>query len=189
MLQASGEKMAKSVGNIAPLHEVLDEDGRDAVIMFFLGGHYRQPIDFADAPMQQAAANVKAVREVARSLRPGPSPPELREHRDRFFGALADDFHTPRALAALFGWIGESRRAAGAPPGDADLREMLAVIGLEGLLEAPPAPPDAVVGLAEERLAARERGEFARADELREALATQGWEVRDTSDGFELLPR
>ena len=69
-----GEKMAKSVGNITSLADALAEHGRDAVIMFFVSGHYRQPIQFDDTTMAQAAANVRRVREAARRLVPGPSP-------------------------------------------------------------------------------------------------------------------
>ena len=46
MIQLTGEKMAKSAGNIAPLHEVIGQYGRDAVVMYSIGGHYRQPLAF-----------------------------------------------------------------------------------------------------------------------------------------------
>ncbi|MDX6359436.1 MAG: cysteinyl-tRNA synthetase, partial [Nocardioidaceae bacterium] len=120
MLQMSGEKMAKSVGNIAALAEVLDEHGRDTVLMLFTGAHYRQPMQFDDTTLAQAAASVRRVREAARRLTQGPTPPELAVLKDRFFAALADDFNTPAALAAVFDWVKEAnRRKAGT--GDADL--------------------------------------------------------------------
>ena len=48
MLRFTGEKMSKSVGNIATIREVLDEWGRETLLVFFLGGHWRKPIDFSD---------------------------------------------------------------------------------------------------------------------------------------------
>jgi len=188
MLELAAEKMAKSVGNIAPLHEVLDEWGRDTLIMFFCGAHYRQPIDFAPEPLAQARALVGRLRETGRRLGSGPSPPELAPLRARFFAALGDDFNTPAALAALWEWVRAANRAESGVGGE-DLREMLGVLALANLLDEPAAQaPAEVVALAAARLAARDGGDYARADELRERIAAAGWSVRDTSDGFELVP-
>ncbi len=188
MLELGAEKMAKSVGNIAPLHEVLDEHGRDAVVLFFCGAHYRQPIDFGAAPLAQARANVARLRELARKLVDGSSPPEFAPLRERFFASLADDYNTPAALAVLWEWVREAFRRS-EPTGAGDLREMLGVLGLANLLDAAPAqaPPE-VVALAQEREQARSARDFARADELRDAIAAAGWVVRDGADGFELFP-
>jgi cysteinyl-tRNA synthetase len=185
MLQAFGEKMAKSVGNIAPLHEILDAFGRDAVIMYLCGAHYRQPMAFGDEPLRQAQASVARVRDAA--VAPGDSPPDLRPLRERFLAALSDDFNTPEALAAMFEWIREANRREG-PVGDADLRAMLDVLGLENLLDGAPQAPGELVALAERRAAARAAGDFERADELRAEIARSGWEVRDVPAGFELSP-
>jgi cysteinyl-tRNA synthetase len=185
MLAATdGEKMSKSVGNISPLHEVLDEHGRDAVILYLASAHYRQPIAYGPEPLAQAAAGVQRIRDAARRLVAGDSPPELQPLRERFFGALADDFNTPSALAAMWEWIREANRRE-QPIGDRDLREMLGVLGLENLFEVAGAPP-AVVALAEARQSARAAGDFARADELRARIEAAGWSVRDTPSGFEL---
>jgi cysteinyl-tRNA synthetase len=185
MLQMGGEKMAKSVGNITSLVDALAEHGRDAVIMFFVAGHYRQPIQFDETTMAQAAANVRRVREAARRLAPGPSPPALAPLKERVFDALADDFNTPIALAAVFDWVREAnRREPGL--GDADLREMLGVLALDNLLDVGPADgePDAAAReLLAQREAARAQRDFAEADRLRDELAAQGWQVRDSADG------
>jgi cysteinyl-tRNA synthetase len=190
MLQMGGEKMAKSVGNITSLADALAEHGRDAVIMFFVGGHYRQPIQFDDTTMAQAAANVRRVREAARRLAPGPSPEDLAPLKERFFAALADDFNTPTALAAVFDWIREAnRRDPGT--GDADLREMLQTFALDNLLDVSAddgEPDDGALALLERREAARAVRDFAEADRLRDELAAQGWQVRDSADGPQLVP-
>jgi cysteinyl-tRNA synthetase len=190
MLELGGKRMGKSVGNMALLHEVLDEYGRDAVVLYFSGAHYRQPIAFGPEQLARAAATVAGIRDVGRRLTGAPSPPEMAPLRDRFFVALADDFNTPTALAAVFDWIREANRRAG-PVGGAALREMLGVLGLANLLDpdgAPPAPEE-VVALAGERRAARAARDFARADELRDCVQALGWSIRDVGDGFELLPR
>jgi cysteinyl-tRNA synthetase len=187
MIQFTGEKMAKSVGNVAMLHEVLDEYGPETVVMYLISGHYRQPLAFSTAALEQAQANIKRIREAGRRLSPGDSPAELNALRDRFFEALARDFNTAEALSALNEWLRQAAGQAGAT-GDAHLREMLAVLGLESLLAPGEQAPGDVQELARERERARAGRDFAEADRLREEIAALGWEVRDGSGGFELLP-
>jgi cysteinyl-tRNA synthetase len=107
--------------------------------------------------------------------------------RERFFAALAEDFNTPGALAAVFDWVGEANRRSDV--GSADLREMLGVLGLENLLDANGAEaPAELVALVEARTAAREARDWAEADRLRDEARSRGWEIRDGPDGPELLP-
>ena len=75
MIQFTGEKMAKSVGNIALLHEVVEQYGPEAVVMYLISGHYRQPLAFSDAALEQARANVDRIREAGRKLGPGQTAP------------------------------------------------------------------------------------------------------------------
>jgi len=112
--------------------------------------------------------------------------------RDAFFDALARDFNTPAAMASLFEWVREANRR-GAGVGDADLREMLQVLGLDSLrpLEAhgdvaaidPQAP-----ALLAQREQARAARDFQTADQIREQLLERGWEIRDGPDGPKLFP-
>ena len=188
MVRLGSDKMSKSVGNIFVLHEALEAYGRDTLIMYFCGGHYRQPVEFDDDRMDEAAARVRRIREAARRLAPGASPEWSSPLRDRFFDALADDFNAPRALAAVFDWVRESNRSH-PPVGDADLREMLAVLGLDNLLESERvAVPDEARELADARERARSERDYAAADGLRDELRAIGWDVRDGPDGPELLP-
>jgi cysteinyl-tRNA synthetase len=193
MIQATGEKMAKSVGNIAPLHEVVKRWGREAVVMYLVGGHYRQPLAFSDAELEDADRRVTRIREAMRRLRQGePSPPEMALHKDAFFAALAEDFNTPKALASLFEWVREANRRE-QPAGDFDLIEMLTVLGLQDLqpLRAggdPEAIDPEAYELAQERERARRERDFARADMLREQIKARNWEVRDGPEGPELIP-
>jgi cysteinyl-tRNA synthetase len=188
MIQFTGEKMAKSVGNIALLGEVLERYGSETVVMYLISGHYRQPLAFSEAALAQAEANVKRIREAGRRLSAGPSPDALDRLRDRFFDALARDFATPEALSIINEWISEATSPLWDAPGDAHLREMLGVLGLESLLAPPAQAPDSVHDLAEQRERARAARDFTAADRLREEIAALGWEVRDGAGGFELLP-
>jgi cysteinyl-tRNA synthetase len=186
MLQLASEKMSKSVGNIRGLGEVIDAVGGEVLVLYFSGGHYRQPIAFSDERLEDAARAAARIREAGRRLVPGDSPEDLAEHRDAFFDALADDFNTARALAALYAWIREANQREGV--GDAHLREMLEVLGLEALLEDAEGPPAEAVELAGRRAEARATRDFAESDRLRDELRGMGWEVRDGPEGQELVP-
>jgi cysteinyl-tRNA synthetase len=188
MLRQSEAKMAKSVGNVFLLGEALDHWGRDPLIMYFVSGHYRQPVEFDDERMEQAAASVRRIKEAARKLVPGSSPSWSAELKSRFFDALAEDFNTPRALAAVFEWVTEANRSS-EPVGSGDLREMLGVLALENLLEPEQVEiPAEVQELADARERARRDRDFDQADRLREQLGELGWEVRDGAQGPELRP-
>jgi cysteinyl-tRNA synthetase len=186
MLQLASEKMSKSVGNIRGLGDVLDEVGGEVLVLYFSGGHYRQPIAFSEERLADAARAAERIRDAGRRLVAGDSPEDLAPLRDQFMDALADDFNTARALAALYDWIREANRREGV--GDAHLREMLGVLGLESLLSAPAGPPAEAVELAEKRGEARAARDFAEADRLRDELRAMGWEVRDGPQGPELVP-
>src|SRR5919202_6417443 len=62
MLQFDEEKMSKSVGNIRALSGALDEYGRDALVMYFVQGHYRKPIEFSPQTLDQAARALGRIR-------------------------------------------------------------------------------------------------------------------------------
>ncbi len=193
MIQSTGEKMAKSVGNIAPLHDLLARHGRDAVVMYLISGHYRQPLAFSPSELQDADRRVHRIRDALRRVVPGEAgPAEMGHHRDAFFQALAEDFNTPKALASLFEWVRDANRRA-EPVGDGDLREMLDVLGL-GELQPLAAVADvagtdpAAVALLRRREQAREQRDFELADRLREEIRARGWEIRDGQGGAELIP-
>jgi len=193
MVKMGSEKMAKSVGNIHLLHAALDEFGRDALIMYFVGGHYRQPLAFSPDGLAEAGRAVDRVRELCRRLeRDAQAPAGLGTYADRLFDSLADDFNTAAARAALFDCVADANRRldAGEPVGPGRLPEMLHALGLENLLDADEhvADPNAERLMAEREQARADR-DFARADALRDELAALGWEVRDTAGGPRLVRR
>ena len=194
MIQITGEKMAKSTGNIAALHELLERYAPEVVVMYLASGHYRQPLAFSDAELGEAERRIDRIRDAMRRLVPGGvSPPDMAPMRDAFFDALAADFNTPRALASLFEWLREANRR-GEGVGEGDLREMLDVLGL-GSLQALSAPDGGEAGAGAEasallrrRQQARERRDFEEADRVRAQLLALGWEIRDGPAGSELIP-
>jgi cysteinyl-tRNA synthetase len=190
MVRLEGEKMAKSVGNISLLHEALDQISRDTLIMYFVSGHYRQPLAFSDDALEDAAGAVQRIRDFALRLDPNAdAPPGIADYVERFYAALADDFNTPAARAALFDWIAEANRLidAGERVGAGPLAEMLHTLGLERLLEPDEGPDPEAVAKLEQREAARREKDFATADARRDELEAMGWEVRDTAEGPRLV--
>jgi cysteinyl-tRNA synthetase len=183
--------MSKSVGNIFQLSVALDRYGAATVLAYLISGHYRQPLEFSEDALDQAAARVERIRNFALEL-PADGGTEKDEFvatcRVEFLGALADDFNTPRALAALFELIAEGNRRplSGARPA---LEQMLHLLGLELLLEPVEAADPEAERLMAERERARDQREFDRADQLRDELEERGWEVRDTPDGPRLVPK
>ncbi len=173
MLRLSGEKMSKSLGNIVSLRDALDEWGRETLLVYFLGGHWRKPIDYSDEVLEQAAAQAESFRNVFRSA--------STEGGDwnAFAAALDDDFNTPEALAIMHGWRDHEL-----------LRRGLEVFGLATLAEGEAAPAE-LEELARARLEARARKDFDASDRLRDEIAAAGWEVRDVDaePGFQLVPK
>src|SRR5438445_1739645 len=97
MLRFTGEKMSKSLGNVMTIREVLDAYGREPLLLFFMTGHWRKPIDFSEETIAQAQAQVERLRNVFRSpCEPVGDWPALE-------AALEDDFNTPAALALIHG--------------------------------------------------------------------------------------
>jgi cysteinyl-tRNA synthetase len=174
MLEFGGEKMSKSLGNDVSIRNVLDTWGREVVLLFFLSAHWRKPIDFNDDTLAQAKARWSSIAQKLYEL---PPKRPARPWSD-FEAALDDDFNTPDALAILHEW---------ADAGQLDL--LNDGLGIFGLGFVPVPPPDEVQQLAKDRDKAREARDWARADELRDAIAELGWIVQDGAAGSTLVPR
>ena len=173
MLAFAGEKMSKSLGNDTSLRNVLDTWGREVILLFFMSGHWRKPIDFSDETLEQAGAQLETFRNVFRS------PSEPVGDWAELAAALDDDFNTPEALAVLHGWRDHEL-----------LRRALGIFGLDSVAELEEAPAE-IARLAEQRRDARDAKDFAGADRLRDEIAAAGWEVRDVAEppGYRLVRR
>ncbi len=192
MLQIGGdEKMSKSVGNVRSLAEVLDaRRPRGAVLLYFA----RRPLPPADRVLAASGSSRPQPAASGGSARPRggcwpgePSPESLAPHREAFFDALADDFNTARALAALFDWISEANKLEDAPGRPATCARCSRCSGSRACSPARRARRREAIELADRRAAAREARDWAEADRLRDELRSLGWEVRDGPQGPELV--
>jgi cysteinyl-tRNA synthetase len=174
MLEFGGEKMSKSLGNDVSLRNVLDTWGREVVLLFFMTGHWRKPIDFTDETLQQAKAQWEGFEGAYRVANSKPQPGEWQ----RLVHALDDDFNTVEALSILHDW-----RARG--------YWYLLDQGLELFgLQLPPLPGSDVdvEGLRRERENARAAKDWGRADELRGRIRELGFDVVDEPGGSRIVP-
>jgi len=202
MVDAAGEKMSKSEGNIFQLSEALDRYGREAVVAYLISGHYRQPLAFGELPMEEAVARVERLRNFFRTQggraagvvspeqQPGGSgetPPAAR--LEAFREALADDFNTPRAMAEVFELVGEANREDELPGAVEAVAEMLELVGLGSIAAGQDDADPEAERLLQERQDARAARDFARADAIRDRLAELGYEVRDSAEGPRLVPK
>jgi hypothetical protein len=130
------------------------------VLVFFLGGHWRKPIDFSVETMAQAAAQAEGFRNVFR----GPS--ETGGDWEAFAAALEDDFNTPEALALMHEWR------------DHDLLRRALAVFAESLADRR-APPPCRTGRAgrRTRLSTSTRGR------VRAEIEADGGEMRDEPGG------
>jgi len=142
LLRLKGEKMSKSLGNTMQTRILIDRFGSDAIRHFVLSSHYRSPAEYEDKNMMDS---VKAIRRIHRLLDrsrtylgepsgptnaavdpvPTPFAHERAGAVEAYEDALADDFNTPRALAAMFilaGEINSRLNVLEATPGDTDTR-------------------------------------------------------------------
>ncbi len=180
-------KMARSVGNVIPISEVVRRYGADGYRLFVLSSHYRRPLSVSDEAMSAAATAAERLAAAAQSTQPGTDIGAYASYRTEFIAAMDDDFNTSRALAVLYELATEvnrlNARGADGAPAASLLRELGTALGLR--LEAPssgqlPAGAQEMIRAREEHRTARQ---FAEADRLRAQLLAMGVVVEDTAQG------
>ena len=199
LLEFSGEKMSKSLGNVLGAVDVVRHHGAAAVRFFNLSTHYRSPIVFAPERLADAANAVQRLRTFVRVHHDpdahAAAGGEADDLRARFVAAMDDDLGTPGAHAVLFDAVSAgNRHAEAARSGDAAVLaalvgELAEVLGYEltGADESGTRDDelvDALVGqLLELRGEARARRDFAGADVIRARLGELGVVVEDRPTG------
>jgi cysteinyl-tRNA synthetase len=190
MLNFDGGKMAKSVGNIQRVHELVRRYPPEALRYALLSAHYRQPLEWSDALVEQSIRTLDRLYGTLRDLADVDATPVI---PDSIEAALDDDLNTPQALAEVARIAGEARKATDAAE-RARLKSELLGAGLAlGLLQQAPeawfargasGDDDArIQALVDERNAAKQARDFARADAIRKQLADEGILLEDTPQG------
>ncbi|MEO6715906.1 MAG: cysteine--tRNA ligase [Novosphingobium sp.] len=182
-LDIGGDKMSKSLGNFTTLEEAITQFGGDVVRFYFVRTHYRSPVNFSLAGLEDAASGLERLHNAMRSVAGDGAPLDWDEaHAARFRAAMDEDFNAPAAMGVLFELVGEVNR--GSSPALARQLVLLAgILGL-GLPEAVADPEgEAIQALVEARSAARAAKDYAEADRIRAELDSKGVIIDDTPNG------
>jgi cysteinyl-tRNA synthetase len=190
MLNFGGAKMAKSVGNIQRVHDLVREHPPEALRYALLSAQYRQPLEWSDGLIEQSVRTLDRLYGTLRDLAGVDAEPVVPASIE---AALDDDVNTPAALAEIARIAGEARKAV-SPAERAALKSQLLGAGLVlGLLQQDPAAwfargagldDDArIQALIDQRIGAKQSRDFARADAIRQQLADEGILLEDTPQG------
>jgi cysteinyl-tRNA synthetase len=189
-VRVDNEKMSKSLGNFFTIREVLDKFHPETVRLFLVRTHYRSPLNYSDAHLNDAQAALKRLYTALALV--APQPPDAIDwtapYAAAFKAAMDNDIGTPEAIAVLFDLAGEVNRSRSAQA--AGLLKALG--GVLGLLQGDPqdfmqsgARVDAaqIEAHIAERAQAKAQRDFPRADAIRQALLAEGIVLKDGGAG------
>jgi cysteinyl-tRNA synthetase len=192
-VRVDNEKMSKSLGNFFTIRDVLKKYDAEVVRFFILRAHYRSPLNYSDAHLDDAKVALTRLYTALADADLGTGVPAVdwnEAHAIRFREAMDDDFNTPIALAALFDLATELNKSKST----AHARQFKALAAVLGLLERTPQQflqgqgegeqsPDAIEALIAARSAAKKARNFAESDKIRADLLAAGIVLEDKPDG------
>ena len=202
-INIDNQKMSKSLNNFFTVRDIVKEFDLEAVRMFMLSVQYRNPVNFSREMILQSQSALERLRTAKERLAeaqisPSETPEDaaflnqLQEFKARFNEAMDDDLNTADAIGVLFDFaraantfVTDPRGKDAVEAGKALFSELTGVLGLLRQEKAEEFPEEALA-LLEERQAARKAKNFARADEIRDALKDMGFVVEDTANGPKL---
>jgi len=203
LLTVNGEKMSKSLGNYFSIQDILANHDPVALRHFFMGSHYRSPMDFSTEGLAEAGRAADRLHETLERARHsvGPRAEALPEAAllDAFRREMDDDFNTPRALALIFDEVRalnrllDEKKPKGVAARLAALDAMCAALGLsyegygerkkERWLKKGIVTRQEIKELIARRDGARREKNWSEADRLREQLRDKGIAIEDTAGG------
>ncbi len=168
MLLVNGEKMSKSLGNFLVLHDVLEKAPGEAVRFLLMRSHYRSTLDFSDAGIKEAKAELdRFYRAIQQHPQTEREVPVL-----LVFDALLDDLNTPAAITALHKYA--DLAFAGNAAGAAALKTAGRLLGLFNVTPEEwfrgGIDEGAIEGLVASRVLARIAKDFVESDRIRDVL-------------------
>ena len=188
-VRVDNEKMSKSLGNFFTIREVLQKYDRETLRFFLVRTHYRSPLNYSDAHLNDARNALKRLYTALHSVVPATVAIDWAQPQAaRFEAAMNEDFGTPEAIAVLFDLASEVNRTASADSAGL-LKALAGTLGLlqgdpEQYLQAGSVLDDAAIQvLIAQRAAAKGTKNFAEADRIRADLLARGIVLKDSPTG------